>query len=167
MGRCLFLRLEEEYWRSPFLNQFLLEWNLKREMKIAKKFGVILLLNKRRVERKESGFCSYRCFRESEKLRCEKNSVSEQIFFFTCGILKHFFSIFCLRGLVLILFCFRLVLAVVWRFLVIYMNFFLLIRRFFMHFADFRAYFGFFDDYFVLLAQMSIEKTPSTWANFR
>ena len=28
-------------------------------------------------------FCSYRCFLESEKLRCDKNSVSEQNFLFT------------------------------------------------------------------------------------
>ena len=36
-----------------------------------------------------------------------------------------------------------------------------------MYFADFRANFlRFFDDYFVLLAQMGIEETPSTWANF-
>ena len=34
-----------------------------------------------------------------------------------------------------------------------------------MYFADFRAIFAFFDDYFVLLAQMGIEETPSTWAN--
>ena len=39
---------------------------------------------------------------------------------------------------------------------------FILIRRFFMYFAYFRASFAFFDDCFVLLAQMGIEKTPST-----
>ena len=39
-------------------------------------------------------FCSYRCFLESEKLRCEENSVSERNFLFTCGIVKHFFSFF-------------------------------------------------------------------------
>ena len=34
-----------------------------------------------------------------------------------------------------------------------------------MYFADFRANFlSFFDDYFVLLAQMGIEETTSTWA---
>ena len=31
-----------------------------------------------------------------------------------------------------------------------------------MYFADFRANFCVFDDCFVLLAQMGIEKTPST-----
>ena len=45
-------------------------------------------------------FCSYRCFLESEKLRCGKNSVSERFFLFTCGILK---QVFWLRGLVMIL----------------------------------------------------------------
>ena len=35
-----------------------------------------------------------------------------------------------------------------------------------MNFADFRANFCvfFFDNYFVLLAEMGIEETPSTWA---
>ena len=31
-----------------------------------------------------------------------------------------------------------------------------------MYFADFRANLRFFDDYFVLLAQMAIQETPST-----
>ena len=39
-------------------------------------------------------FCSYRCFLESEKLRCEKKSVSERNFLFTCGTLKQFFPFF-------------------------------------------------------------------------
>ena len=40
---------------------------------------------------------------------------------------------------------------------------FMIIRRFLMYFADFRANFCvLFDDYFVLLAQMGIEETPST-----
>ena len=34
IGALSFLRLEEEYWRSPFFNQ--LEWFLKREMKRVK-----------------------------------------------------------------------------------------------------------------------------------
>ena len=33
-----------------------------------------------RAERKESGFCSYRCFWESEKLMVKKFSLSERIF---------------------------------------------------------------------------------------
>ena len=40
---------------------------------------------------------------------------------------------------------------------------FMIIRRYLMYFADFRANFCvFFYDYFVLLAQMGIEETPST-----
>ena len=40
---------------------------------------------------------------------------------------------------------------------------FMMIRMFLMYFADFRAiFFRFFDDYFVSLAQMGIEETPST-----
>ena len=52
-------------------------------------------------------FCSFRCLwkflAESEKLRCEKNSVSEQKFVFTCGFLKPFFVIVVCRFLVIIL----------------------------------------------------------------
>ena len=60
--------LEEEYWRSPFLINF-----IGVIFGRVKKFGVILLLNKKwRAERKESGFCSYGCFWESYKLMCEK-----------------------------------------------------------------------------------------------
>ena len=39
---------------------------------------------------------------------------------------------------------------------------FMIIRRFLINFADFRANLRFFDDYFVLLAEMGIEETPST-----
>ena len=46
-----------------------------------------------RAEQKESGFCSYSCFWESEKLMCEKIfSKWAKFFLFTCGILKQFFS---------------------------------------------------------------------------
>ena len=83
-------------------------------------------------------FCSYRCF--IEKLRCEKNSVSERFFLFTCGILKHFFFVSLVKRFVYDFFNFRLVLVVVLRFLESHVNF-MLIRRFFMYFADFRANF--------------------------
>ena len=36
---AVFLRLEEQYWRSPFFKSILLEWILKQEMKNVKKFG--------------------------------------------------------------------------------------------------------------------------------
>ena len=41
-------------------------------MKRVKKFGVILVVNKSEEWSEKSGFCSYRCFWESEKLMCEK-----------------------------------------------------------------------------------------------
>ena len=65
---ALFLRLEEEYWRSPFLS--ILKREMKRVKKIWSDFGAE---QKWRAERKESGFCSYRRFWESEKFMCEKN----------------------------------------------------------------------------------------------
>ena len=118
-----------------------------------------------RAERKESGFCSYRCFWESEKLMCEKISSKRAKFFFVH--VRHFKAVFFIyfgkEVWLWFWFNFRLVLVVVWRFLEIHMNF-MISRRFLMYFADFRAIFCvFFDDYFVLLAQMSIKETPSTW----
>ena len=56
-------------------------------------------------------FCSYLCFLEGEKFRCEKKSVSERNVLFTCGILKQFFHVFWLRGLVIICSICRLVLV--------------------------------------------------------
>ena len=50
------------------------------------------------MERKRAVFCSYRCFLESENLRCEKFSVSERNFLFTCDILSSFFQFLWLRG---------------------------------------------------------------------
>ena len=179
LGRCLFydskrsigflsdLRLEEEYWRSPFFKSILLEWFLKREMKRVKKFGVILVLNKSEERSEKRVVFVHTTVFERARNWCVKNfSLSERIFLFTCGILKQFFfHLFWLRGFLWFCFNFRLVWVVVWRFLEIHMNF-MIIRRFLMYFADFRAKFCvFFDDYFVLLAQMAIEETPSTWEN--
>ena len=65
---------------------------MKREMKHVKKFGVILLLNKMKSGAKRVVFCSYRCFLESEQLRCEKKFCKRSNFLFTCGILKQFFN---------------------------------------------------------------------------
>ena len=46
---------------------------MKQEMKRKKKFRVVWVLIKiERVEIKGELRCSYRCFLESEKLRCEK-----------------------------------------------------------------------------------------------
>ena len=39
---------------------------------------------------KRVDFCSYRCFLESKKLKCEQKSIGEGNFLFTCGILKLF-----------------------------------------------------------------------------
>ena len=62
-------------------------------MKHVQNFGVVLLLNKMKSgAKREWFFCSYRCFLESEKLRCEQKVLSERNFLFTCGILKQFFS---------------------------------------------------------------------------
>ena len=52
----------------------------------------------------KSGFCLYRCFLESEKLRCERKICKRAKFFVHVRHFKAVFSIFCLRGLVTILF---------------------------------------------------------------
>ena len=55
-------------------------------MKRVKKFRVILRAEQKvSSERKESGFCSYRCFCESEKMMCEK------IFSKRAAVLQFFF----------------------------------------------------------------------------
>ena len=46
---------------------------------------------KLRAERKESGFCSYRCFWESEKLMCEKIFSKRAKFFVHVRLLKAVF----------------------------------------------------------------------------
>ena len=60
---------------------------------------------KLRAERKESGFCSYRCFWESEKLMCEKIFSKRANFFCSRAAFKS--SFFCnfwwLWGLIMIL----------------------------------------------------------------
>ena len=64
---------------------------MKREMKRVKKFGVILLLNKMKIGTKRVIFCSYRCFLESEKLRCEKEFCKRAKFFVR---VRHFKAVF-------------------------------------------------------------------------
>ena len=67
-----FLRLEEEYWRILFLINFIgviFEAGNETREKICSDFDAE---QKWRAERKESGFCWYRCFWESEKLMCGK-----------------------------------------------------------------------------------------------
>ena len=62
IGALSFLRLEEEYSRSPFLIYFIgviFEAGNETREKIWSDFGAE---QKLRAERKESGFCSYRCF---------------------------------------------------------------------------------------------------------
>ena len=76
---------------KSFFKSILLEWILKQKMKHVKKIGVILLLNKMKIGAKRVVFCLYWCFLEIDYLRFEKNSVSEQNFLFTCGILELFF----------------------------------------------------------------------------
>ena len=67
-----FLRLEEEYWRSPFLINsigVIFEAGNETREKIWNDFDAE---RKWKAEWKGSGFRSYRCFSESEKLMCVK-----------------------------------------------------------------------------------------------
>ena len=120
LRRCLFLRLEEEYWFSLgfynskslncigtlsffydskrsigedlFFKSILLEWFLKREMKRVKKFGVILVLNKseERSEKKVV-FVHTAVFERARNWCVQKFSPSERNFFVHVRILKQFF----------------------------------------------------------------------------
>ena len=60
-------------------------------MEHVKNFGVILLLNKMKSGAKRVVFCSYRCFLESEKLRCEKQFCKRAKFFVNK---RHFKAVF-------------------------------------------------------------------------
>ena len=88
-----------------FFKSILLEWILKLEMKHVKKLGVILLLNKMKSGAKRVVFCSYCCFLESEKLRCEKIFCKRAKSFVHVRLFKVVFSFFC-YDFVLILGCF-------------------------------------------------------------
>ena len=105
IGALSFLRLEEEYWRSPFFNQFL-EWILKREMKQVKKFGVILVLNKsEKRSEKRVVFVHTAVFERARNWCVKKFFLSERIFFVHVRLLK---AVFCnfwwLWGLIMVLY---------------------------------------------------------------
>ena len=60
-----------------------------------------------RAEKKESGFCSYRCFWESEKLMCEKIFSKRAKFFVHVRLLKAvLYNFWWLWGLIIILYKF-------------------------------------------------------------
>ena len=64
---------------------------MKREMKHMERFAVILLLSKMKSGAKRVVFCSFCCFIESEKLRCEKEFCKRAKFFIH---LRHFKAVF-------------------------------------------------------------------------
>ena len=101
----VFLRLEEKYWRSPFLNQFFaVNFDAGNETR-EKIWSDFIAEQNEELSEKRVVFCLYRCFLESEKLRSEKKSVSERNFLVHVRHFKvGFFQFFCLRGLVMILF---------------------------------------------------------------
>ena len=100
----VFLRLEEEYWRSPFLIT-LVGLNFEAGNGARENFCSGFSLEQNwKVERKESGFLFTPLFsREREIEVWKKNSVSERNFVFTCGFLKPFLFIFWFRRLIMIL----------------------------------------------------------------
>ena len=84
------LRLEEEYWRSPFLKINFIGVNFEAGNETREKIWILLLNKMKSGALREWFFCSYRCLLESENLRCEKNSVSERKFLFV----RHFKAVF-------------------------------------------------------------------------
>ena len=93
LGRCLFTTRRGVLEKSFFFNQFYWSefWSGKwNAWKTWSDFGAE---QKWKAERKESGFCSYRCFWESEKLICEKNFSKRAKFFCSrAAFLKQFFA---------------------------------------------------------------------------
>ena len=79
---AVFLRLEEEYWRSPFFKSILLEWILKREMKHEKnlepKTWNLQVIVHTAVFERARNWC------------VKKFSLSDRNLF-TCGFQKQFF----------------------------------------------------------------------------
>ena len=105
LGRCLFYDSKRSIGEVPFLINFIgviFEAGNETREKIWSDFGAE---QKLRAERKESGFCSYRCFWESEKLMCEKILSKRANFFCSRAAFKS--SFFCnfwwLWGLIMIL----------------------------------------------------------------
>ena len=139
-----------------FFKSILLEWILKLEMKHVKKLGVILLLNKMKSGAKRVVFCSYCCFLESEKLRCEKIFCKRAKSFVHVRLFKVVFFIFFCYDFVLILACFWQWFEDFWQF----MRVFMLFRRFFVYFADFQANFSVFLKIFCFTGSNGYWKDP-------
>ena len=82
IGALSFLRLEEEYWRSPFFNQFYWSDFWSGKWNACKSLEWFWCWTKVNSGAKREWFCSYRCFWESEKLMCEKIFSKRAKFFF-------------------------------------------------------------------------------------
>ena len=103
------LWLTEEYWRSPFLNDFYWSEFWSRKWITWKNFEWFCCWTKWRVERKESGFLILSLVYREREIEVWKNAVGEQFFLFTCGVLQQFFfQFFWLRGFVKTFLNFRL-----------------------------------------------------------
>ena len=87
IGALSFFTTRRWVLKKSFFKSILLEWFVKREM-IWSNFGAE---QKWIADRKESGFCSYRCFWESEKLMVKKFSLREWSFFVHVRLLKSSF----------------------------------------------------------------------------
>ena len=89
----VFLRLEEEYWRSPFLITFI-GMHFEAGNETREKFWRDFVAEQNEQWSEKSGFLFISlCSRERE-IEAWKNYVSERNFLFTRGILKHFFFSF-------------------------------------------------------------------------
>ena len=110
---ALFLRPEEEYWRSPFLNQFFWsefcsgKWNIKN-------LEWFCCWTKWRVERKESGCLFISLVSREQKIEVWKKFCKRAIFFVHVRHFKAvFFSFYCLEFWLWFCLIFRLVVVVV------------------------------------------------------
>ena len=104
LGRCLFTTrrgvMDKSFFKSIFGVNF--EAGNETREKIWSHFGAE---QKWRAEQKESGFCSHRCFWESEKLMCEKIFSKRAKFFCSRAAFKSsFLQIWWLWGLIMILY---------------------------------------------------------------
>ena len=87
----MFLRLEEEYWRSPFLINFIGVNSEAGNETREKIWSDFVAEQNEEWSEKRVVFCSYCCFLERDKLRCEKKFCKRVKFFVH---VRHFKAVF-------------------------------------------------------------------------
>ena len=140
---AVFLRLEEEYWRSPFFLINFIGVNFEAGNETREKIWSDLVAEQKwRAERKEWFFVHTAVFERTRNWCVKKFSLSERNFFVHVRLLKAVFfcNFSCLWGLIMILYWIWARSDRNWRFQVVNLSF-MQIWRFLISFADFSTKF--------------------------